>query len=83
MKTFHTTKCKRMEQYIPKPLRCFKCQRYSYHREGCKGRQICERCSENDPDQNEEDYPNSPKWSKCHQNHSAFSRSCDINKSEG
>ena len=28
----------RVEQYVPAPLKCFKCQKYGHHREACKGR---------------------------------------------
>ena len=27
----------RVEQYIPAPLRCFKCQKNGHHREACRG----------------------------------------------
>ena len=40
----------RVKQYIPAPLRCFKCQKFGHHREACRGRQTCSKCSEKDPD---------------------------------
>ena len=40
----------RVEQYILAPLKCFKCQKYGHHREACRGRQTCTKCSEKDPD---------------------------------
>ena len=40
----------RVEQYIPAPLRCFKCQTYGHHRESCRGWQICAKCDEKDLD---------------------------------
>ena len=45
----------RVEQYIPAPLRCFKCQKFGHHREACRERQTCAKCGENDPDYAEED----------------------------
>ena len=45
----------RVEQYVPAPLRCFKCQKYRHHREICSGRQTCAKCGEKDPDHVEED----------------------------
>ena len=33
----------KVEQWIPAPLRCFKCQRYSHHRKDCRGHQKCGR----------------------------------------
>ena len=31
----------KVEQYVPVPRRCFKCQKYGHHWEACRGRQIC------------------------------------------
>ena len=45
----------RVEQYVPAPLRCLKCQKFGHHREACRGRQTCAKCSEKDPDHAEED----------------------------
>ena len=45
----------RVEQYVPAPLRCFKCQKFGHHREACRGRQTCSKCGEKDPDHAEED----------------------------
>ena len=36
----------RVEQYVPALLRCFKCQKFGYHREAYRGRQTCTKCSE-------------------------------------
>ena len=45
----------RVEQYVPAPLRCFKCQKFGHHREACRGRQTCSKCGEKDPGHAEED----------------------------
>ena len=39
----------RVEQYIPAPLRCFKCQKYRHHRKSCRGHRTCTRCGEKTP----------------------------------
>ena len=39
-------------------------------------------CGKKDPDQTEEDCPNKTECPNCQENHSAFSRSCDIYKRE-
>jgi len=35
-----------VEQYVPNPLRCFKCQRFGHHRNVCKRDVVCPRCAE-------------------------------------
>ena len=45
----------RVEQYVPAPLRCFKCQKFGHHRKACRGRQTCSKCGEKDLDHAEED----------------------------
>ena len=72
---------KRVEQYIPAPLQCFKCQKFGHHKEICRGRQVCGKCGERDPDHmvNES---KSIKCTNCHEEHPAFLRSCAIYKKE-
>ena len=45
----------KVEQYVPAPLRCFKCQKYEHHREDCRGRHTCAKCGEKDLEHLEED----------------------------
>ena len=33
-----------VEQYIPNPLRCYKCQKYGHHECNCRGREVCMKC---------------------------------------
>ena len=68
----------RVEQYIPAPLRCFKCQNFGHHKEICRGRQVC---GERDPDHMENKCENI-KCTNCHEEHPAFSRTCGIYKEE-
>ena len=36
----------RVEQYIPRPLRCTKCQKFGHHHSRCRGTvSVCYRCS--------------------------------------
>ena len=39
---------------VPISLRCFKCQKYGHHKEPCRGRLTCAKCSEKDLDHMEE-----------------------------
>ena len=71
----------RVEQYIPAPLRCFKCQKFGHHKEICRGCQVCGKCGECDPDYMENECK-SIKCANCHEEHPAFSRSCAIYKKE-
>ena len=71
----------RVEQYIPAPLQCFKCQKFGHHKEICRGYQVCGKCGECDPDQMEHECK-SIKCANCHEEHPAFSRSCTIYKKE-
>ena len=71
----------RVEQYIPTPLRCFKCQKFGHHKEICRGRQVCGKCGERDPDHMENEC-NSIKCANCHEEHPAFSRGCAIYEKE-
>ena len=45
----------RVEQYVPAPLKFFKCQEFGHHREACRGRQTCSKCGEKELDHAEED----------------------------
>ena len=40
----------RVEQYIPAPLQCFKCQNFGRHKEIYRVRQVCGKCGKRDPD---------------------------------
>ena len=71
----------RVEQYIPAPVRCFKCQEFGHHKEICRGRQVCDKCGEHDPVYMENECK-SIKCANCNEEHPAFSRSCAIYKKE-
>ncbi|GBM60259.1 hypothetical protein AVEN_248533-1 [Araneus ventricosus] len=89
--TFNTTKlpstvkagyiyCK-TRLYIPKPIRCFKCQRFGHSKTACRGRQTCCKCAS-------VDHPTSDCQSaellcaNCKQPHSADSKDCPQWKKE-
>ena len=55
----------RVEQYIPAPLRCFKCQKYEHHWEACRGWQTCVKYGEKDLDQVVEDCLKEIRCANC------------------
>ena len=71
----------RVEQYIQAPMRCFKCQKFGHYKEIYRGRQVCDKCDECDPDHMENECKNI-KCANCHEEYPAFSRSCAIYKKE-
>ena len=72
----------RVEQYVPVPQRCFKCQKYVHHREASRGRQTCSKCGEKDPDHVVEDCLKEIRCPNCRQDHTAYARSCNVYKKE-
>ena len=41
-----------VRQYIPNPLRCFKCQRFGHGTNNCRGTEICAKCGNGDHSDN-------------------------------
>ena len=69
----------RVREYIPQPLRCFKCQRMGHTVQQCKGRQRCAKCG------GEHDYGKCNKDAKlkccnCGGEHSAAYAGCVVQK---
>ena len=70
-----------IQLYIPHPLRCFKCQQFGHHQEGCKRERVCGRCGQST------EHPDSSctypiKCANCGGNHTAYSRDCPRWKTE-
>ena len=63
-----------VSQYIPNPLRCYKCQRYGHHKTNCRGNQSCQVCSEEGHDSR--DCNKTAKCRNCEGNHPAYSKDC-------
>ena len=34
----------RVEQFVPNPLRCYKCQKYGHQQDKCNGKSLCGKC---------------------------------------
>ena len=61
--------------YIPNPLRCFYCQRFSHSKTSCRGNLTCSRCSgvEHDSQNCIEVF----SCVNCKKDHPSYSRSCE------
>ena len=68
----------RVEQFVPYPLRCYKCPKYRHHEDACSGREVCGKCGQKDPDHhmNECEFPN--KCANCGGDHPVYARSWEI-----
>ncbi|XP_055622502.1 uncharacterized protein LOC129766074 [Toxorhynchites rutilus septentrionalis] len=70
--------CK-VKQYVPSPLRCFKCLHYGHDKERCRGNQICARCANL---YHEGECSTPVVCVNCRQNHHALSKECPIFQDE-
>ena len=64
-----------VKQFIPFPVRCFKCQKYGHVSKSCRGTPKCPICSENHS--YEECDKQHVKCSNCGLNHSAGYKGCE------
>ena len=71
----------RVEQFIPAPLQCFRCQKFGHHKDICTGCQVCGKCGERDPNHTESECKDI-KCANCHEQYPAFSRTCEFYKRE-
>ena len=63
-----------VDQYIPSPLRCFKCQRFGHHRNTCKRDDVCARCAERG--HTDVTCKAVMRCANCKGEHSAYSKDC-------
>ncbi|XP_055928782.1 uncharacterized protein LOC129959908 [Argiope bruennichi] len=64
-----------VRQYIPNPLRCFKCQRFGHSKINCRGTLTCASCAGKDHDSEQCNAPE--KCVNCGGCHTSFSRVCE------
>lgn len=69
-----------VREYVPKPMSCYKCQRFRHTAMKCKSRRGCTRCGE------DHEYGQcnleQPKCCNCGGNHSVAYRGCEVMKRE-
>ena len=70
----------KIRPYVPKPLRCFKCNRFGHVANHCKGKERCSKCGE------QHSWTVCPSTAlncpNCHGKHAANDRSCPRYKQE-
>ena len=66
------------------PLRCFNCQRFGHHENGCPEApgSVCEKCGMGEFDHPTNACKNEAKCVNCHKNHQSKSNQCEIWKKE-
>lgn len=69
-----------VRQYIPNPLRCYRCQRFGHSKLNCKGNELCVSCSLEA--HGEESCKNDLSCVNCKGQHAASSRECPVYKQE-
>ena len=69
-----------VSQYVPNPLRCYKCQRFGHVTSKCKHSETCAKCSETG--HKDESCTKSFKCVNCGENHAAYSKKCTVYKKE-
>ena len=65
----------KVEQFMPPPLWCFRCQKFGHHKDISRGCQVCGKCGERNPNHTGSECKD-VKCTNCHEQHPAFSRSC-------
>ena len=65
-----------VKQFIPYPVRCFKCQKFGHVKENCRAKVKCPICSEEHTFENC-DKKDMKKCCNCGQNHSAGYKGCE------
>ena len=66
-----------VEQYIPNPLRCYKCQKYGHYEDNCKVREVCRKCGQQNPGHHTNDCQFPYKCANCGGDQPAYARSCE------
>ena len=73
VKVGHTLE--RVKQYIPNPLWCYKCQKYSPHEDNCRGCEVCRKCGQQNSDHHINDCQFPYKCANCGSDHLVYARS--------
>ena len=66
----------RVEQFAPDPLRSHKCQKYGHHEDAYRGRKVCWKCGQKDPDHHMNECEFLYKFANCSGDHPVYARSC-------
>ena len=69
----------KVDQYIPNPLRCYRCQRFGHTTKICKREPLCPKCGQKE---HVDQCQNPIKCINCSEDHPAFSKTCPKWKEE-
>lgn len=69
-----------VREYVPKPMRCYNCQRFGHTAKYCKGKRRCARCGEDH--EYRQCSHEQPKCCSCGGNHSVAYGGCEVMKRE-
>ena len=69
-----------VSQFVPNPLRCYKCQKFGHVTSKCKHSETCARCSETG--HKDDSCTKAFKCANCGECHTAYSKKCSIYKRE-
>ena len=65
-----------VEEYIPNPMRCFKCQKYGHTMNKCNSQSLCGRCGSKEQNYSTRECRGKPLCVNCKGEHPAFSKKC-------
>ena len=68
----------KIEQYIPNPLRCFKCKKFGHHGNICNGRPVCGKCRERESNHTTTDCKLNNKCANAGEDHLSYSRTYPV-----
>ena len=69
----------RVSEYVPSPLRCFKCQKFGHTSARCRGTETCRHCGR---ERHEGNCSETPRCVNCEGNHGPSSPDCPVFKTE-
>ena len=64
-----------VSQYVPNPIRCYKCQRFGHVTSKCKHNEVCARCSATG-------HKDDTCTRTCEENHALYNKKCSFYKRE-
>ena len=70
-----------VSQFIPNPVRCYKCQKFGHTKFNCRKNEVCNKCGQEDHTDSQE-CKNEAKCVNCQGNHASNDKSCPKWKEE-
>ena len=70
-----------VSQFIPNPVRCYKCQKFGHTKFNCRKNEVCNKCGQEDHTDSQE-CKNKAKCVNCQGNHASNDKSCPKWKEE-